>query len=194
MINHIIELGSRVRKDDFTSQYERIKELMSQHKYVEASRKLDNILEKDHTQARAWLYKSLLPILDQETILFKDRYYVNVVKVSKTTTRKQCRMYLRSCGLSRRKQREFLDYYRSTDFLYQQDIKYINKAIEHASTAERRTYFTEFRKQRIKAQKRMLRRRAFVTWGLIAILAGVTVGMVAVFWYFFGVDILKWTK
>lgn len=194
MINYISELGSRVRKDDFTSMYERIKDLMSAHKYVEASKKLDAILEKDHTQARAWFYKSMLPILDQETILFKDKYYVNVVKVSRTTTRAQMRRYLKSCGLSRFKQREFLDYYRSTDFLYQQDIKYINKSIEHASTAERRAYFIEYKKQRIKAQKRMLRRRALVTWGLIAILAAATAGMVAAFWTFFGADILSWIK
>lgn len=193
VLNHISQLWPRVRKDDFTTAYQNIKDLLSEHKFVEASKTLNSILEKDNTQARAWFYKTLIPILDQETVLFKG-HYVNVVRVSKITTRSQLRVYLKNCGLSKRKQREFLDYYRSTDFLFEQDMKYIDKAIEHASTNERRAYFIDYKSQRIKNQKRMLRRRAFMTWGLISLLFAATVGMICVFWYFYGAEILKWKK
>lgn len=183
IISHIAQIWPRVRNDDFTSEYERIRDLIENHKYTDAMRRLDRILEKDNTQARAWFYKSLLPILERETVLFKG-CYINIVKVSQITNRNTLRMYLKHCGLRRWQQRKFLDYYRSTDFLFEQHMKYLDKAIEHASTDERIAFFKEHKEERQRMQKRKLRRRKAGTWGLILLLVAVLAGAGLVFWYF----------
>jgi len=183
ILSQIVKLWPRVRSDDFTSDYEKIKDLISEHKYVEANRQLSRILEMDNTQSRAWFYKSLLPILEQETVVFKG-CHVNVVKVSKTTSRAHMRAYLRKCGLSGGRQKQFLDFYRSTDFLYVQHVKFLDKAIEHASTAERTEFFKTVKEKRVKLQKQILRRRRWSTIGLILLLAVVVGGACFAVWYF----------
>jgi hypothetical protein len=182
ILSQMMQIWPRVRSDDFTGTYETINELIGKHKYVEARSRLNRILEKDHTQARAWFYKALLPILEQDTILFKG-CYINIVTLSQIVKRDEVRMYLKHCGLPKWRHREFLDYYRSTDFLYEQQIKFLDKAIENASTEERKEYFQIVKKQRIKFQKKRIRRKWAENFGLILILGVVVVGVCAIIWY-----------
>jgi len=183
ILSLITEMGDRVRTDGFSGEYNEIKGLISANKYCEASERLDVILKQDETQARAWFYKSLLPIIEQENIFYKG-CYINVVKVSQITNRKLLRQYLKGCGLSWLKINGFLDYYRSTDFLYEQSLGFLNKAIKHASTEERRTFLENHRYEFVRKQQRKLRLRGFATFGLIALLAAVVIGGAVVVWIF----------
>ena len=182
ILNQIISLWPRVRKDDFTDEYQSIKDLLSGHKFVAANKRLNAILQKDSTQSRAWFYKSLLPILEQETVSFKG-CFVNVYKVSQITDRARLRVYLKNCGLGKWQQREFLSFYRSTNFLYQQQIKFLDKAIEHASTEDRIAFFTKHKTEVVKRHEQKLRRRNFVTWALILTLFGVIAGAIVLAWF-----------
>jgi len=179
-------LGLWVSTDDavdYTREYEQITELMEGHRYVDAKKRLDRILEADETQSRAWFIKSLLPILEREGVLYKGSY-INIVKLSQITDRRVIHMYLKHCGLKPWLHKQFLAYYRSTDFLFEQHMQSIDKAIEHSTTEERIAFLKEHKAKRIAFQKRKLRKRSLANFGLIALLFAVVAGGCVALWYF----------
>ena len=168
----------RIRKDSFDKLYERVKVFIEQGKYVEASTVLNNILDEDKTQARAWFYKSLLPVLEEDTVMFRG-YPINVRVISQITNRQMISMYLKDCGLPRRQHAEFMRFYGSTDFLHNQTMKFLDKAIEHASSDERRAFFKTQKETAIEYHKHNMRvqRRETMMWILLAfgVLVGATI-------------------
>jgi hypothetical protein len=169
---------------DFAREYQIVADLMEKHRYLDVKKRLDRILEVDSTQARAWFYKSLLPILENESVLFKGSY-VNIVKLSQITDRRVVRMYLKRCGLKSWQHKSFLSFYRSTDFLFDQHMRYLDKAIEFSHTEERIKFLKEHKEKRIMWRKKRLRRRNLGTWGLIFLLFAVIAGCFAAVWYFY---------
>lgn len=190
IVNQIAQIWPRVRSDNFTAEYEKIRALIDVHKFLDAKKRLDVILEKDETQSRAWFYKSMLPILDQETVLFGG-YHINVVRVAQITDRKLLRQYLKSCGLRSRQRKKFMSFYRSTDFLYEQQIKYVDKAIKHTKSDDRHTFFQNFKEELIAAQQKKIRRKRFSNGGLIVLLAVSVVGLLVAGWIFVVRDLLN---
>ena len=166
IVNQIIELSSThaevhhntvnnnmvSRGQGFEDMYERTKILVEQNKFVEASRVLDNILDKDIRQPRAWFYKALLPILDKEEVVYKG-CLVNVRVISKITDRRLIREYLKHCGLPWYHHRGFMEFYGSTDFLYEQYLKYTARAIEYSTSKEQKEFFENHKKQMAKRHK-----------------------------------------
>jgi len=179
IVNQILELGiARMRKDDFDKSFERAKDLIQQHKYAEANNVLNEILDSDETQSRAWYYKSLLPVLEQESVVFRG-CYINIPVLAKINKRDQIAEYLTSCGLSWYQQRAFMKFYGSTDFLYEQQLRFLDKAIEYASTPDRKDFFTKQKSIAIARQRRKLRNRRIGNFFLIVLLIGtVAVGLV----------------
>ena len=183
ILGHIAEMGARKQTDEFSGAYKQIKDLIAKHNYIQANERLDQILARDERQARAWFYKSLLPIIEQEVIVFKG-YQIDIIRVAQISNRKQLHAYLKYCGLSLRHQKSFLDYYRRTDFLYEQNMKYLDNAIRCAASKEREVFLGEQKRDRIAAQRRKRRRERWGTVGLVLLLCAVLVGGAIAFWYF----------
>ena len=176
ILNQILELGTgRVRKDSFDSMFQRAKDFIEQHKYAEANKILNEVLEEDHTQARAYFYKSLLPVLEQESIMYKG-CYINIIVLAQITNRHEISAFLTECGLPWYRHSKFMRFYGSVDFLYEQQLKFLDKAIEHASTKERRNFFSEQKKLVIKKHRSKLRRTRIGNFLLILLLAAVVIG------------------
>ena len=174
IINQILELGvGRKRKDSFDADYKRAKGLIEQHRYFEANELLNEILTEDSTQARAWYYKSVLPVLEQESIVYRG-CYINIHVLSRITKREHIKSFLSGCGLSWYHHAGFMKFYGSIDFLYEQQLKFLDKAIEHASTLERKEFFIKQKNIAIKEQKRKLRNRSYGNFFLISLLVAVT--------------------
>lgn len=171
-------------KVDISEEYKYVAMLMENHRYVDAKKRIDKILSVDATQSRAWFYKSLLPVLEQESILFKGSY-INIMKLSQITKRQIVHKYLRLCGLKPWHHRAFLKHYRSTDFLYEQHMKHLDNAIQYESSQERLDFLKEHKQKRIEMQKRKLRRRRLSTFGLITLLVLVFGGACLALWYFY---------
>jgi uncharacterized Zn finger protein (UPF0148 family) len=175
IIHQIESISTRVRTDDFDSQYAAIERLIKQHRYVDASEELDEILIQDKKQARAYYYKALLPVLEKNEIKYYGRY-VNVEILSKITSRVETAKYLTYCGLPTFRHRGFLKLYASTDLLFEQRSKYIDLAIANASTPERVAFFTSEKSRLNKIQRSKIRKHKTSTTllvGLCVVVAGV---------------------
>lgn len=180
IISQIFELGvKRVRKDNLHVHYEKAKNLIEDNKMVEANELLNSILKEDPTQSRAWFYKSLLPILEQESILFGG-HYVNICILSRLIKSDEITKYLAECGLTWVQRRKFMKFYRSTNFLYEQRLKFVDKAIDNASTPERKAFFEKQKAEAIKENDSKLRRRAVVNFLLLGLLVVVAVSAAVV--------------
>ena len=180
IVSQFVQLNyENARKDSFDSRYERTKVLIEQGKYVEASAVLNKILEDDVTQSRAWYYKSILPVLESDDVKFRG-HLINVRVISKLTNKKMITMYLNDCGLHRRHHAEFMRFYGSTNFLHDQTIKFLDKAIEYASSNERREFLGKQKNNVMTFYKKNLRKRRAenIAWTLLALgtLAVVIIG------------------
>jgi len=176
---------------NFEREYDNVVELMESHRYKDANVRLDKILDMDEKQSRAWFYKSLLPILEKENVIYKGNS-VNVVKLSRITNSGVVRQYLKNCGLKSWQVKPFLDYYRKTDFLFEQHMRYLDKAIENATNEERLAFLEEHKKKRIKWQKQRIRKRKFATFGWLLLLAMVVAGCGFALWWFVFKEGLFW--
>ena len=157
-------------------------DLIRKSRYTAAMDILTQILAEDDKQARAWFYKSLLPVLEQESILFHGTY-VNLGIVSKLKTSDEIYAYLKRIKVPFYRRRAFVKWYRSNDFLYEQQIKYIDKAIEHGNEMEK-DFFIQQRETMARDKRRKVRRRRFENALLFGLLAKVTIGAtIAVLWY-----------
>jgi DNA-directed RNA polymerase subunit RPC12/RpoP len=174
IIQNINMLGTRIRGDSFNSRYELITQNIERHAYIEAAVALNRILEEDITQARAWYYKALLPVLEQESVLYAG-CYINVKIISQITDRRLIHKYLTNCGLPRWRHKHFMAYYGSMDFLYEQQIRFIDKAIEHASTPERKDFMKKRKKEIQRREDRKIFVRGFSTFMWLLLLAGTVV-------------------
>ena len=186
IVNQILELGvARTRKDRFNNTYKNAKNLIEQHKYTEANNLLNGILAEDQSQARAWYYKSILPILEQESVLYHG-HYINIHILSQITKDKHVKSYLSSCGLPRLQHAGFMRFYGSMDFLYEQQLKFLDKAVEYASTPERKEFFINQKDIAINRQKKKLLNRSWGNFFLITLLLATIVGVVVVGGIFIG--------
>jgi DNA-directed RNA polymerase subunit RPC12/RpoP len=115
-------------KTNIEKLYRRAYELVQNHKFVQANKVLNEIIEEDPKQSLAWYLKSMLPILEQESIIWRGRF-VNLNIYARLTTNKQAVEYLRGCGLGWLARKHFRDFYRSKDFLFEQRVEFIDNAI-----------------------------------------------------------------
>lgn len=184
ILEKISQLGNRVRNDGFDTEYERAKYLIRNHNYNEASVLLNTILANDITQARAWYYKSLLPVLDQGSVKFRGSI-VDIQTVAKLVKRNEINEYLEQCGIGLFARRAFMNYYATGGFLYEQQKRFLNDAIQYASTPKRREFFKQ-KRQDINSnwQNRVMRRNlirfffitAFIVCGALIVYVGVQAG------------------
>lgn len=123
-------------------KFTRAKMLIEQHSFAEALKVLNEIIDEDETQARAWYLKSQLPILENPSILFEG-ICINLHSYSKLKGKDEMARYLTNCGLSTKRHRAFAVFYDSTDFLYEQQILFIEKSIEHAEEKSLALYQSE---------------------------------------------------
>ena len=176
-VGNVIEISRMaINAGAVEDKYESVKKLVEKHEYRAANDVLNEILREDEKESRAWFLKSLLPVLEQESVLYHG-CYINISLYSKLTKKEDITMYLDMCGLSRVRHRGFRAFYRSKDFLYEQQLKFIDNAIECASP-ERREYFEKEKKEIIDKQKRKNRKifwtNMFVVLGFTALVAGLT--------------------
>jgi hypothetical protein len=194
VLTQIMGVWSETREEkssgvDLSKEYDFVMKLMENHKYVDAQERLDKILDFDETQSRAWFYKSLLPVLENENVAFKGKY-VNIVKLSQVTNRSVISTYLSRCGLKPWQHKQFMEYYRKTDFLFEQHMRDLNRAIEHAQTETLINFLLEHKEKRIKWQKQKLRKRNLATFGWIFLMFAVIAGCCVAVWFLVLKDIL----
>jgi len=177
IINQIGELDSvrMPKKDNFSELYEKAKALIGKNNFFEANGLLNDILKSDPDQARAWFYKSLLPILEQRSVLYRG-CNVNLDILVRFKKQAAIRKYLIECGLSWNQRRSFMRLYGSADFLHEQQLKFLRKAVETASAPERRKFFEQQLKIAIRRGK--IKRRRKLMGKLLIALAGAAVVVV----------------
>jgi len=181
IVSQIVRLADP--ESDFDKQYERAKVFVEQGKYIDASDVLNKVLDKDVTQARAWFYKALLPVLEQTEIRYKD-CTVNIAVVSQIHDRKLLNKYLESCGLSFSQRIGFMKFYGSRNFLYEQTYMFLDKAIKYANSEEERDFY-EKQKQNAKEIFAKGKRKKWIAnflWaGLLLMTVGVAIYFIAEF-------------
>ena len=164
-------------------KFDKAKHFILRGQYKSAKEVLDQILVKEPKLARAWFLKSVLPVLEQDSVLFKG-HYVNLSRISKMTKVEEVYDYLKTVGVPFYQRRSFIRWYQSNDFLYEQQIKFLEKAIEFSQGEERAQYETEM-KLLVAEQKRKLKKDTLVVlllfggFGVVSIIA-----MAVLVWYY----------
>ena len=178
----IEEILVRLFETNVEDQYAEAKRLMLKGQHVRASEVLDQILKANPKAARAWFLKSMLPILDKDTVLYKG-HYVNLTRVSKLKTVDQVHDYLAKLGVPFFRRRGFIRWYQSTDFLYEQQVKFLEKAIEFADAKDKKVYQAEM--DSLVGKRNRKKRRETLTlvilFGLFLVAGGVAIGFMM--WY-----------
>ena len=170
-IAEIVKLNQA--NDKFENKYKRAIHLIERNEYRHANDVLNEILHDDPAESRAWFYKSLLPILEQESVLYCG-CYINLTVYKSLTKNDAITEYLNQCGLPKYKHSRFRRFYGSADLLYEQQMKFIDKAIENAIPT-RAEFFKAEKEKIIERQKRKEKRKTAANIGLLCGFVGVIV-------------------
>ena len=168
--------------NNFASKYQHAKNLIEKNSFIEANKTLNEIIKSDYSQARAWFLKSQLPILEQDSIVF-EKVYINANSFARLKTKEDMSLYLSKCGLPYKSHSAFIKYFNSKDFLYEQQLSFIDKAIELANEHYTKKYQDE-KEIIIKNSKSFKGKQRFIFAGIFSP-SGVTTSVFTVVSGFF---------
>ena len=173
------------RFDDSDERFTKAKQAMLDARYSDALLTLEQILTEEPTSYRAWYLKSVLPIITQATHEFEGHSIdINIVHHLNRKSAPELNSYLQKCGMNKATTKRFIRHYVKSDFLFTQQIMYLDCAIEFAPS-ERRAFFQLERETLTRNKNRMKRPSRIAKIAILVLTAlGIASTTFAILWRF----------